>query len=108
VNVERLEVEEKIDSDYQPVVIWLKVNEEGKGKSRKETERKEIKIRSEEKGKELEEEIREMEIEKEGGVEQGWEEMKERIGRIFKENRRTVRRVEGVGGMKSVEKKREK
>jgi len=44
VNVERLEVEEKIDSVHQPV-IWLKVNEKGKGKSRKETGRKEAKIR---------------------------------------------------------------
>jgi len=80
-----------VDSDHQPIVVWVKENEKEKGKHGREIGGKETRIRwSVDKGKELEEVLREIEVEKERRVEQEWKEMKERIERIFKKYKKEV------------------
>jgi len=45
VSIERLVIEDKMDSDHHSVVIWVKENEEGKGRYGREIGGKEAKIR---------------------------------------------------------------
>jgi len=69
-NIERLVIEDKVDSGHQPIVVWVKENKEERGKRGREIRGKEARIRwSVDKEKESEEVLREIEIEKERGVE---------------------------------------
>ncbi|XP_020298257.1 uncharacterized protein LOC109862594 [Pseudomyrmex gracilis] len=83
--VERMVVEDKVDSDHQPVVVWVRIKGSKRKRARNENEGKKMKrIRwTEEGSQQLEEEMEKRE-EREKKVEEEWEEMKKLIGRVFK------------------------
>jgi len=83
--IERLGVEDKVDSDHHPVVVWVKVGEkkagkEGENKNEVRMERYKWTV---EKGKEWRKEMQNVVVGEEKEVEEVWASMKERIDKIF-------------------------